>query len=134
MTMETNKQIVRAFYDAINRGEFAALDQYCADDFIFYHQIDTPHPGVAGFVASEEKNFAAFDDWQMPVHDLIAEGDKVAAYLVFEGTHARELMGVAPKGNRIRFSLLMWLTLKDGKIVEKRAHFDSADIRRQLAA
>ncbi len=88
---------------------------------------------MAGFVASEEKNFAAFDDWQMPVRELVEDGDRVAAYLVFEGTHARELVGVAPRGNRIRFSLLM-LTLKGGKIVEKRARFDRADIRQQLAA
>ncbi len=125
---------MRAFYDAINRGDYDALGQYCHDGFVFYHQIDTPRPGVAGFVASEEKNFAAFDDWQMPVRELVEDGDRVAAYLVFEGTHARELVGVAPRGNRIRFSLLMLLTLKGGKIVEKRAHFDRADIRQQLAA
>lgn len=134
MSTETNKDVVRAFYEAINRQEFGALGQFCHDDFVFYHQIDTPHPGVEGFVASEAKNFAAFDDWRMPIHGMTAEDDKVAAYLVFEGTHARPLMDVAPKGNRIRFSLLMLLTLKDGKIAEKRAHFDSADIRRQLAA
>ncbi len=134
MSIETNKRVVRDFYEAINRGAFDTLGQYCHKDFVFHHQIDTPHPSVAGFVASEEKNFAAFDDWSMPVYDMIAEGDKVAAYLVFEGTHARALMDVAPTGNRVRFSLLMWLTLKDGKIIEKRAHFDSADIRRQLAA
>ncbi len=63
----------------------------------------------------------------MPIHDLFAEGDRVAAYLVFEGTHMCELMDVVPKGHRIRSSLLMWLTLRDGKIVDKRAHFDAAD-------
>lgn len=131
---EQNKQVVRGFYDAINESRFADVAAFCHPDFVFYHQVDTPHRGVEGFLASEEKNFAAFDDWKMPVVDLFAEGDKVACYMIFEGTHARELMGVPAKGNCIRFSLFMYLTLKGGLIREKRAHFDSADIRRQLAA
>lgn len=40
-------------------------------------------------------------------------------------------MGIEPKGNTIRFSLMMWLTIEDGKIIEKRAHFDRADIKEQ---
>jgi len=57
---------------------------------VFYHQVDTPHNGVEGFRETEEKNFAAYDDWHMPVADLISEGDKVAAYFVFEGIYARD--------------------------------------------
>lgn len=34
---------------------------------------------------------------------------------------------------RLRFSLLMLLTISDGKIIEKRAHFDRMDIHRQLS-
>jgi predicted outer membrane protein/predicted ester cyclase len=90
MDTDTNKNVVHAFYDAINRRDFEALGQYCHKDFIFYHQIDTPHHGVEGFIASEKKNFDAFADWQMPIREIIAEDDKVAAYLVFEGTHVGE--------------------------------------------
>lgn len=131
---EQNKQVVRAFYDAINQRRFEDLPQFCHPDFVFYNQVDTPYPGVEGLLASEHKNFAAYDDWQMPLVEIFSEGDKVAAYLIFEGTHMRELMGLPGKGNRIRFSLFMNLTLRDGLIVEKRAHFDNADIARQMTA
>jgi steroid delta-isomerase-like uncharacterized protein len=127
-----NKATVHAFYDALNDRRFDDLAQYCHPDFVFYHQVDTPHPGVAGFRASEEKNFAAYDDWQMPLIDMIAEGDEVAAYLIFEGTHARDWAGIPASGRKLRFSLFMKLTPKDGLIVEKRAHFDRSDIRAQL--
>jgi predicted ester cyclase len=133
MTARTNKEVVRAFYDAINRRDFGALSAYCHEDFVFYHQMDTPHPGVEGFIASEKKNFDAFADWQMPIRDIIAEGDKVAAYLVFEGTQVGEHQGIAPTGKRLRFSLLMLLILRAGKIIKRRAHFDRLDIRNQLA-
>lgn len=130
---DANKATVRAFYDAINERRFDDLDQYCHPDFVFYHQVDTPHAGVDGFRESEEKNFAAFDDWQMPIVDLIAEGDQVASYMIFEGIHARDWAGIPASGRKLRFSLFMKLTLRDGLIVEKRAHFDRADIRQQLA-
>ncbi len=129
---ETNKATVRAFYEAINDRRFDALAQHCYPDFVFYHQVDTPHPGVEGFRASEEKNFAAYDDWQMPLIDMIAEGDQVAAYLIFEGIHARDWAGIPASGRKLRFSLFMKLRLKDGLMIEKRAHFDRADIRAQL--
>jgi len=130
---ETNKRTVRAFYEAINARRFDELEKYCHADFVFYHQVDTPHHGVDGFRASAEKNFAAFDDWQMPIVELFGEGDKVAAYLIFEGIHARDWAGIPASGRKLRFSLFMNLTLKDGLIAEKRAHFDRADIVQQLS-
>ncbi|TFW15104.1 ester cyclase [Brevundimonas intermedia] len=132
MSSGTNQQLVGAFYGEINRGGFNELARYCHDDFRFYHQVDTPHFGVAGFVASETKNFDAFSNWRMSLQDMIATDDKVAAYMIFEGDHTGDWKGIAPTGRRLRFSLLMWLTIQDDKIVEKRAHFDQADIKAQL--
>lgn len=125
MSMNTNKTVVSDFYKALERGDFAALGQYCHDDFIFYSQIDTPKPGVDGFIASEKAFFDECVDWKMPIRHMVAEGDKVAAYLVFEGTYA-------PTKKHLHFSLFMLLTLKDGKIIEKRAHFDPLDIGNQM--
>lgn len=127
MSTDTNKTVVSSFYEALGRGDFAALGQYCHDDFIFYSQIDTPKPGVDGFIASEKAFFDECVDWRMPIRHMVAEGDKVAAYLVFEGTYA-------PTRKQLHFSLLMLLTLKDGKIIEKRAHFDPMDIGKQMGA
>ncbi|WP_280570504.1 ester cyclase [Chromohalobacter sp. 296-RDG] len=132
MSTEANETVVRNFYDAINRGDFGSLDRYCHPEFNFYHQIDTAHPGVEGLIASEKKNFDAFSDWQMPIREMLAYDDKVMTYMVFEGTHSGEHQGVTPTGRRVRFSLMMMLTIKDGLIVEKRAHFDPMDIRDQL--
>lgn len=89
--------------------------------------------GADGFVKSEKQNFAAFKGFTMQIHDIIAERDKVAAYMIFEGKHnSAPLMGIEPTGNNVRFSFMMFLTIKDGKIIEKRAHFDQGDILHQL--
>ncbi|MBK6908953.1 MAG: ester cyclase [Rhodocyclaceae bacterium] len=135
MSIEANKELVKRFYEAIERLEFDALSNMVHEDFVFYPQVDTPFPGVAGLVESEKKSFEAFESFQFPVVTLIAEGDKVAAYMYFEGkNHCAESLGIPPTGRDIRISLLHMLTIKDGKIVEKRAHFDMGDVKRQLTA
>ena len=133
MSIEANKALVQRFYQTIERLEFDALGSMVHEDFIFYPQVDTPFPGVAGLVESEKQSFEAFESFRFPVVTLIAEGDKVAAYMYFEGrNHCAESLGIPPTGRDIRISLLHMLTIKDGKILEKRAHFDMGDVRRQL--
>lgn len=133
MSTESNKQVVRQFYEALQNEDYAAAAQQCHSDFMFYLQMDTPIHGADGFIASEKKNFDGFPGFSFQIEALIAEGDQVAAYLVFDGKHTGGIVdGITPAGNRLRFSLLMLLKITDGKIVEKRAHFDRMDIHRQL--
>ncbi len=134
MSLEENKQLVRRFYEAIERGDFDALHDMVHPDFVFYNQVDVPRPGVAGLVEAEKKNFDAFESFRFPIETLVAEGDKVAAYMLFEGKGYRnDVFGVPPTGKDVRISLMMLLTIKGGKIIEKRAHFDVGDVRRQLS-
>lgn len=135
MSVEANKNLVQRFYEAIERLDFDALNDMVHRDFVFYPQVDTPFPGVAGLVQSEKKSFEAFESFRFPVVRMVAEGDLVAAYMYFEGrNHNAEIIGIPPTGRDVRISLLHLLTIKDGKILEKRAHFDMGDIRRQLTA
>ena len=55
MSIETNKELVKRFYEAIERLDFDALNSMVHKDFVFYPQVDTPFPGVAGLVAVGEK-------------------------------------------------------------------------------
>lgn len=133
MAIETNKKLVRQFYDALQDENYTAAAQLCHPDFVFYLQVDTPIHGAEGFIASEKKNFDAFPGFSFKIERLIAEGDQVAAFMVFSGKHTGGIAeGMAPTGRWVRFSLLMLLTIADGKIIEKRAHFDRNDIHRQL--
>ncbi|GEO04449.1 hypothetical protein AAE02nite_21130 [Adhaeribacter aerolatus] len=134
MNIEENKELVRRFYEAIDREDYDTAAEFLHKDFVFYFQVDSPLPGADGFVASEKKNFDAFEPFSFRIQEILAEGHKVAAYMIFEGQHTKSsVFGIEPKGNFVRFSLLMLLTIQDGKIIEKRAHFDQADIRAQVA-
>ena len=78
MSSDANKRRVAAFYDAINRGAFDELAQVCHDDLGFFHRVDTPHVGVAGFVASEKMSVDAFNSWRLSIQDRVATNDEVA--------------------------------------------------------
>lgn len=133
MTTQANKQIVQQFYDSLEDEDYVAAENLCHPDFVFYLQLDQPINGVDGFIASEKKNFDAFPGFSFKIEKMIAEDDLVAAYTVFEGTHTGgPAEGIQPTGKKVRFSLFMLLKIADGKIIEKRAHFDRVDIRRQL--
>ena len=133
MSTESNKQVVRQFYEALQNGDYVAAALACHPNFVFYIQIDAPIQGADGFIASEKKNFDAFPGFSFQIESLIAEGDQVAAYLVFDGKHTGGVVdGIPPAGKHLRFSLLMLLKIANGKIIEKRAHFDRMDIHRQL--
>jgi len=69
----------------------------------------------------------------MPIHHIIADEHHVAVYLLFEGKHTGiPFKGIEAKGNPVKFSLMMFLQIKDGKIFEKRSHVDVDDIIRQI--
>lgn len=130
--LNKNKELVSRFYKAIESEDYDSLYKFCHKDFIFYPQVDTIFKGVEGLIESEKKNFDAFSDFKMPIKDVIAEGDLVAAYMEFTGTHTGKYLGIEPTNKKVHFSLMMFLRIKDGKIIEKRSHVDVNDIIRQL--
>lgn len=132
MSLEYNKKLVSEFYKTIENEDYDALHKFCHEDFVFYPQIDTPFPGVEGLIESEKKNFDAFSDFTFSIKELIAEKDLVAAYMEFTGIHTGTLYGIEPTNNKVHFSLMMFLRIKDNKIIEKRSHVDLNDIIRQL--
>lgn len=135
MSLEENKALVKRFYEAIERMDFDAVGEMVHEDFVFYPQVDSPRPGVQGLIDSEKASFESFASFIFPVIAMVAEGDMVAAYMHFEGKGYNGLaMNMPGRGQSVRISLMHLLTIKDGKIFEKRAHFDYKDIENQLAS
>lgn len=135
MSVEANKDLVRRFFETIEQENYEELKDFCHENFVFYPQIDTPFPGVQGLIESEKKNFDAFPGFKMPIVEMIAEGDLVAGYFIFEGKHTGiPFFGVPANGNTAKFSLMILLRISEGKIIEQRSHVDVHDIIRQLKA
>jgi steroid delta-isomerase-like uncharacterized protein len=130
---EKNKEVVRHFYEALQQQDFEAAAELCHPDLVFYFQVDTPFKGVEGFIKAEKGSFDALPDIKISVKEIFADGDKVAAYTEFSGTHTGgPFFGVPATGESVKASIMMFLRLKDGKIIEKRAHYDRYDALKQI--
>lgn len=133
MSIDENKKLVERFYEAIERMDFDALHDMVHEDFVFYVQVDTPRLGVQGLIDSEKAAFQSYESFEFPVVAMVAEGDRVAAYMHFIGRGYNGGNPAIPANGRdIRISLMHLLSFKDGKIIEKRAHYDGLDAMRQL--
>lgn len=133
MSVETNITLVRRFYELLQQQDYDAIEELCHKDFAFYAEVNTPYYGVEGFKRAEKKTFDAFPDFKFPVKYIFADGDKVAAYMIFEGTHTGEdLFGIPATGKTVKLSIMMLLRIADGKIIEKRAHYSKYDFLKQI--
>lgn len=126
-----NIELVTSFYQAIEDNDYESVAALCHEQFTFYSQLDKPLD-INGFLAQEKGNMDSYPGFTFRIHDIFSHDDKVACYMIFEGVHSAMMHDIQPTGKKVRFSLMMLLTIKDDKIFEKRAHFNEADIMKQL--
>jgi predicted ester cyclase len=98
MPVEDNKQAVQRFYqDVINGRNLDALDELLTPDGVD-HTFGSQNPEQAkqffGMVHQ------AFPDLHAEVHDVIADGDLVAARVIYTGTHQGEFLGIPATGKQ----------------------------------
>jgi steroid delta-isomerase-like uncharacterized protein len=130
MQSNDNKAVMRSFLEASVADDDDRLKALLADDFIA-HLAAGPQ-GPDEFVKHNKSIGGAFSDKAFIVRDQIADGDRVAARAVWEGTHSGEMRGMPPTGKRIRISAFIIDRIQDGKIVEHWSLFDQMSMMQQL--
>ena len=125
MSTEANKATVRRYFQELDKGNFAALEEVCAPTY-------TAHfPGAPGPMPREAAVqlftmfYAAFPDLYHTVDDQLADGDKVAVRLTIRGTHQHEFQGIPPTGKQIAMSALNIFHMPDGRIAEHWVEYDA---------
>lgn len=129
--MADNKQVMSRFYDEMNAGNTAIIDELVAEDVV-EHDPMAPTPdreGVRQFFAMAR---AAFPDMRFKVLHMVGEGDLVIAHCLFEGTHEGDFMGIAPTHRSISVPVADIVRFRDGRAVEHWGVTDSGAMMRQL--
>jgi steroid delta-isomerase-like uncharacterized protein len=103
-TPEELKDAYRRIIDAISRGDADALDELVAPEIVDHNPVPDQAPGREGFRQWLAAVRTAFPDFRGTVEDVIAEGDRVAARVTWEGTHGGDFIGIAPTGRRVSFA------------------------------
>ena len=133
MSAETNKAIVRRFYEEIDKGNLSILDELVALDYLDHSP--PPFPGLASGREGLKQGFEIF--WKATpgyhhIEEQIAEGDKVVTRLTSVGKHQGDLPGAPRTGNNLRMTSITIHRLENGKLVEKWSEKDMMGFLQQI--
>lgn len=121
--------LIRDLYANFEAGSDleATVQRYVAEDFVEHEEAPPGMEATGRDVPREMFGMmhAAFPDLRIEVHDVLQDGDKVAARVEFVGTHRGEFMGIPPSGNQVRMPVIDIFEFRDGMVV---AHWGVSDM------
>jgi predicted ester cyclase len=116
---ERADELARAYVDAVNAADDAALDTVLARTFLSY-----AHDGVRSRTATKkyyESLRDSFSDLQLEVHEnigVLVENGMVALRTIITGTHTGDYAGVTATGRQIQTSASHFFRVRDDQLVE----------------
>ena len=133
-TSEENKVLVRRFGKAMNTRQLHLLDELVAPGFLRHCQA-TPEVEVRSL--QEFKDFlrqdaAVFPDSIQTLQHMLAEGELVAIWAMYEGTQRGQMGPFLPSGKKMRVDFGAILRVEDGKIAELWVTWDNMAALAQL--
>ncbi|MCP1558826.1 UNVERIFIED_ORG: putative ester cyclase [Methylobacterium sp. SuP10 SLI 274] len=109
MSMEANKDLVRAYFTAFRDGDAVWWQRFIAPDFVRHDPgLAFEVRGPAGVARLGEVLHGAFSDIEMHIAEVIAEGDRVLARLRFTGRHTGEFEGTPATGTTVDIAVMDW--------------------------
>lgn len=119
---EQNKNLVQRFFTAIENNKLDEFDTLVAVDYNDHLAGQTPGREVL------KKYFgglhSAFSALKLPIHAMIAEGDKVAVYNSVQGVHRGDYGNLKAKGNMVDVRAFQLYRIENGQLAE---HWEVAD-------
>ena len=127
-----NKALVRKWFDEVwNKGRTEAIGEMLAPRGVV-HGVGPDMVGPAGFKSFHSAYRDAFPDVRVEVHDMVAEGDKVAFRWTATATHKGGGLGFAATGKRVVFEGMGLVRVENGMLVEGWNLFDELGMLKQL--
>lgn len=126
----SSRQLLQAFLETLSGHDLTAFRALYVDDGYVQHQtLVTNTPSAAGgpdaAVAYFRKRIEAFPDLRVTSDASVFEEDKIAANLIWTGTHEGEYLGVPATGKRVTFNSTDIMKVRDGLF---SAHWGAADL------
>ncbi len=133
---EQNRKLVRQLNEELHNGGRIqeVIEQHFAPEFVNHSAPPGLPPTREGNAAFSMAFREAFPDYQVTIHDIIAEDDKVVTRKTFTGTHQGQFMGIPASGRKITFGAIDIVRIADGKVVEHWGEFDMLTLLQQIGA
>ncbi len=139
MSADENRAVARRYFEGVNQGSLAYLDEVCARDIVLnFPGLPGPVHGVEGVRQVFTTYLTAFPDMHQTVEAMLAEGDRVAVRWRAQGTQTGPLAGpggsLPATGRQAIVTGINIVRIADGRIVEDSSEFDALGMLQQLGA
>jgi len=132
MSIEDNKALVRRFYEEIDKGNIAAMDELVAENYIDHNLPPFPvGPGREGLKEAFKLFWEATPGYHR-IEDQIAEGDKVVTRLTSFGKHTGDLPNAPATGNDMEMTSITIHRIENGRLAEKWSEKDMIRLLQQI--
>jgi steroid delta-isomerase-like uncharacterized protein len=129
-----NKDLLLNALEVMNNREYDRYKEFFAEDFKRHSQA-TPEISInsldemLGFVKQWDQ---AFPDAKMETRKIAAEGDLVAVWVTYKGTHEGPMGDTPPTGKTMESETFGFFRIQEDKIVESWVTWDNVAVLKQL--
>ena len=100
-----NKDQVRKFYEALwDAHDKDEIPSVLHENFTFRGSLGQKKRGHAGFAEYVDMVHKALGDYKCIIEELVAEGNKVFAKMIFTGIHRDKFMDYSPTHKRVSWN------------------------------
>lgn len=132
MTSETNKEVVKRFYQAVDQGDTSVVESLFSPEWENVDPSLPPMQGLDGARTLIRMFTASFPDFTSKIDLMAAEDDRVAVRAWHTGAHQGVFLGIPATGKQVKISATGIFTVKDGKLTQNRVVFDAFGLLQQL--
>ncbi len=133
MSIDQLKDVMFRLYEAMNRGDYPALDHIISDEYVEHEpmppRVSSNREGVKQYVRLLR---TAFPDVQFDIRDIVAEKDKVWSRVVMTGTQREEFDGIPPTGKPVQMEMVDIYRFSRNRIIEHWSVTDQLSLLQQL--
>jgi len=129
----TNKELISKYYQMWNSKNFEIADEICDEDIRFRGSLDITANGIDGFKEYAQMLTKAFPNMYHAVEMSVYEGNMVAVYVTYSGTHDGDIFNYPATHKRISYSGAAFFHIKNSKILSINILGDLNALHKQLS-
>jgi steroid delta-isomerase-like uncharacterized protein len=133
-SVETNKQLVKRFIEALNDTSWNEVKEILTDDY--QHHLVSGGEFEAVNWNGFEQGFRAvrsgFPDWKLTIEKMVAEGDQVAVIVKGEGTHQNDFAGISASNRNVKAPISIFFQIQSGRIKSDWEIVNTTEVIKQL--